>query len=367
MLGVMMKRVGQTVILLGLIALLAVAWQRLQLLQAVERERIEMVSVSLSEGAPVEVEIEESADIVPTPVQIEVALADEQPLQTFDLSAVPVLQDTSLSPAYNPRTFQGKLPNHEEFEIYIVERGDTPVRIAEAFGIESETLLGGNPKLSEEAGLLQVGDEVVILPIDGVLHDVQPGDSLESLSSLYGIPVEEIIAYEPNNLEFPFRLYADTQILVPGARREVFQWDPPTLTNSGSSYWGGQAQPAIVGTGTFVWPVSARRITQVYWAGHPGLDVGLVEGSGVFASDTGTVTYASFSPYCYGNLIVINHGNGYETFYAHLSSINVVPGQIVYQGNVIGASGNTGCSSGPHIHFEVRVNGRRDDPTWYLR
>ena len=107
-------------------------------------------------------------------------------------------------------------------------------------------------------------------------------------------------------------------------------------------------------------------MTQVFWAGHPAIDVGMPEGSGVFAADTGTVTYASFSPYCYGNLIVINHGNGFETFYAHLSGINVVPGQIVYKGNVIGAVGNTGCSSGPHIHFEVRVNGRRDDPVWWL-
>ena len=94
--------------------------------------------------------------------------------------------------------------------------------------------------------------------------------------------------------------------------------------------------------------------------------IALSEGSGVFAADTGTVTFAGWNIYGYGNLIVINHGNGFETFYGHLSAINVFPGQIVYQGNVIGAVGNTGRSSGPHIHFEIRTNGNQDDPCWYI-
>ena len=85
------------------------------------------------------------------------------------------------------------------------------------FGIESETILGANPRLSEEANALQPGVELIILPIDGVLHDVSEGESLESISFLYGIPEEDIIAYPPNNLEFPYRLYPGTQIVVPGA------------------------------------------------------------------------------------------------------------------------------------------------------
>ncbi len=294
----------------------------------------------------------------------DVSLSD----QTFDLSEVPTFQeDSAISPALNPRTFVGKQPVHGQFQTYTVVRGDTPNRIALKFGISPESLLGGNPHLSEEAGLLQVDDELIILPVDGVLHTVQAGESLETISNLYGIDEADIIAYEPNNLEFPYRLYADTQILVPGAVREVFQWDPPTITISGgSAYWAGQAQPLIVGTGTFIRPFSGGRTTQGFWYGHPGWDVALNEGSAIYAADTGTVTYASWSPYCYGNLIVVNHGNGKETFYAHLSGFNVYPGQIVYKGNVIGYSGNTGCSSGPHIHIEVRVNGNRDDPTWWM-
>lgn len=279
---------------------------------------------------------------------------------------VPVLSDSSLRAELNPQTYQGKLPEHN-LQTYVVERGDTPGGIAERFGIQPETILGGNPLLSEESNLLQTGVELIILPIDGVLHDVQPGDTLESLANLYGIPEEDIIAYEPNNLEFPYRLYPETQIMVPGAVRELFVWTPPDLSSvGGTSREGSGVRPLVVGTGTFIFPVGSRNYTQYFWYGHPGVDIGLAEGSPVYAADTGTVTYAGWNIYGYGNLIVVNHGNGYETFYAHLNGFNVVPGQIVTQGQIIGYSGNTGRSSGPHIHFEIRINNNRDNPCWYI-
>jgi LysM repeat protein len=286
---------------------------------------------------------------------------------TFHTNDIPALSDTALAPAPNPHTFQGKRPQHN-LTTYVVKRGDTPGGIAQKFGIQPETILGGNPQLSQESSLLQAGVELTILPVDGVLHDVQPGETVESIAELYGVPVEDIIAYEPNNLEFPYRLYPDTQILVPGAVRELFVWTPPDLSSVvGKTSWeGAGVRPVIVGTGTFIYPVNSRNYTQYYWVGHRAVDIALPEGSPVYASDTGTVTYAGWNVYGYGNLIVINHGNGYETFYAHLSAINVVPGQIVYQGNVIGATGNTGNSSGPHIHFEVRLYGNQDDPCYYI-
>jgi murein DD-endopeptidase MepM/ murein hydrolase activator NlpD len=276
-----------------------------------------------------------------------------RPAQTLaSLSGVPLLVNNSISPRLNPYTFEGQRPE-PEYITYTVQPLDTPIGIAEMFGIESETILGANPQLSEEANALQPGVVLIILPIDGVLHTVTEGESLESVSNLYGIPQEEIIAYEPNNLEFPYRLYPGTQIVVPGAVREVFVWTAPSLPATSDSTGSG-ISPLIQGTGTFIWPIGSRRITQGYWYGHQAIDVSAAEGSAVIASDTGTVTWAGWNVYGYGNLIVVNHGNGYETYYAHLSSIAVVPGQIVYQGNYIGASGNTGRSSGPHLHFEIR-------------
>lgn len=287
------------------------------------------------------------------------------PTVDYTQGDLPVVSDSSLAPAPNPYTYQGQRPSHS-FQTYVVKRGDTPGIIADRFGIKTETLLGGNPALSEESSLLQTDVELIILPIDGVLHDVAPGDTLESIAEEYGVSVEDIVAYADNNLEFPYRLYPETQIMVPGAVREVFVWSPPDLSSVSGSYEGAGVKPVIVGTGTFVYPVGYRNFTQFYWYGHRAIDIGLPVGSAVFASDTGTVTYAGWNVWGYGNLIVVNHGNGYETFYAHLSGINVVPGQIVYQGNIIGASGNTGNSSGPHIHFEIRINGNQDNPCWYL-
>lgn len=289
------------------------------------------------------------------------SVADEE----LPAGNAPVLVDVALAPAAVPLTFIGHKPEHE-FITYRVERGDTPNGIADKFGIQATTLLGGNPQLSQESSLLQTGVDLIILPIDGVLHDVQPGDTLESISAHYGIPVETIISYEPNRLEFPYRLYPETQIMVPGAVRDVFVWTPPSLESVRGRSTGSGVAPLIVGTGTFVYPVNSRNFTQYYWYGHPGIDIALSEGSGVVASDTGTVTFAGWNIYGFGNLIVVNHGNGYETFYAHLNGISVVPGQIVYQGSVIGTTGNTGNSSGPHIHFEIRANGVQDDPCWYV-
>ena len=300
-----------------------------------------------------------------TPNGTPASSSDGLPLHDFATGDLPVLNDIGIAPQPNPHTYEGELPSHE-FETYTVERGDTPGLIAEQFGIAVETLLGGNARLSQETTLLQPGDVLIILPIDAVLHEVQPGDTLESVSEQYNIPIEDIIAYEDNNLEFPYRLYPETEIMVPGAKREVVIWQPPAVSSSGGSGLGGGIAPKIVGTGSFQYPVNNRNFTQFYWYGHPAIDIALGEGNPVFAADTGTVTYAGWNTWGYGNLIVVNHGNGYETLYAHLSGINVVPGQIVYKGNVIGYSGNTGNSSGPHIHFEIRIGGNPDDPCWYL-
>lgn len=288
--------------------------------------------------------------------------------QQIDLSSVPRLMSNSISPNLNPITFEGKKPEHELIT-YTVQANDTPIGIAEQFGIEPETLLGGNAFLSEEASALQKGHQLIILPVDGVLHDVRDGDTLERVANLYGASVEDIINYEPNNLEFPFRLYPDTQIMVPGGTREVWFWTAPQVPErpATSDSTGSGISPLVQGTGTFIWPVGFRRITQAYWYGHPAIDVGVPEGSALYASDTGTVTWAGWNVYGYGNLIVINHGNGYETYYAHLSGINVYPGQVVNQGQLIGTTGNTGRSSGPHLHFEIRLYNNMLQPLGYLR
>ena len=298
-----------------------------------------------------------------SPLPTDPFLPTIEPQPLLSAASLPVISDNSLAPAPNPHTYQPKKPEHN-FRRYTVQPGDTPNRIADSQGISPATLLGGNPWLSQESNLLQTGAELIILPVDGALHTVRPGDTLESIAAQYDVDVADIVNYEPNNLEFTERLFPDTQLLIPGVEIGAFYWTAPKVApNTNNGQW------AVVGTGSFTWPVGGRCATSYFWYGHPGLDISLRVGSAVAAADTGTVTYASWasgSYYDYGNLIVINHGNGYETFYAHLSGINVVPGQIVEKGQTIGASGNSGRSSGPHIHIEIRLNDVRLNPLNYL-
>ncbi len=296
--------------------------------------------------------IEAEATPISTPVPVETAVS---------VTSLAVRNDVSLIPAPNPRTYTARMPEHN-FQTHIITPSDTPNSIAEQYGISSETLIGGNPQMSRESNLLQDGAELIILPIDGVLHTVAPGETLESIAESYDVSVADIVNYESNNLEEPFlRLVPNAQLLIPGASVGQFYFTAPKSVNNA----GGSQEWAVVGTGTYIWPMSGRCITQYFGGFHTGLDVSSKEGSPAYASDTGTVTYASYAAgiyFDYGNLIVINHGNGVETFYAHLSGINVYPGQVVNQGDLIGATGNSGRSTGPHIHFEMRQNNFQINP-----
>ncbi len=129
----------------------------------------------------------------------------------------------------------------------------------------------------------------------------------------------------------------------------------------------GSCGSGPVGSSAFVWPAANHYLSgNEYWPGHLGIDIADGEGGGVYAADSGVVTMATLGwNYGYGNVIMIDHGNGYITLYAHLSSINVALCQGVYAGQLIGLSGNTGNSFGAHLHFEVRLNGGFVNP-WYV-
>lgn len=139
---------------------------------------------------------------------------------------------------------------------------------------------------------------------------------------------------------------------------------------SGESYTGN-----ITSTGSYIWPLPGHSPGSAYgWRVHPifgdnrfhaGEDIGAPTGTAILAADGGTVATAVYSS-SYGNYVMINHGEGRVTLYAHMSSMAVSVGQTVSQGDVIGYVGSTGWSTGPHLHFEVRVNGSTTDPKQYF-
>ncbi len=284
------------------------------------------------------------------------------PVQT-DFSAQ--LQDSGI-----PRKIQLKTQHQDDvsYEIaeYTVKSGDSLWSIGQKFDLKPETILWGNEWLSN-AGILHIGDTLKILPVNGILHTVQQADTLEALQALHGTPVQEILEYIGNNFDLtqPPQLSEGQEIIVPNGTSPIF-WSeaqaPGAETNS--SYKGNYPN---LGTGYFAWPLAPPyTLTQEYWGGHPAIDIDTYLRQPIFASDSGTVAFSGWDDTGYGNLVIIDHGNGYRTYYAHNEALLVSPGQTVVQGQQISESGSTGNSSGEHLDFRILYNGTFVNPLDYL-
>jgi len=257
---------------------------------------------------------------------------------------------------------------------YTVVEGDTVFGIAEKFGLKPETILWGNYYiLLDDPHALQPGQELNILPVDGTYHEWQQGEGLNGIATYYGVKPEDIINYPANNLDPATigdfanpNIAPGTWLVIPGGHREFISWSAPlgvTRENPASArvLGPGACDPisgGAVGFGAFIWPANKHYLSGFDYtpsANHWGIDIAGNEGEGVYATDAGVVVYAGWNNYGYGNMIMIDHGNNFQSLYAHLSAINVGCGQSVGQGDVIGAIGTTGHSSGPHLHFEIRA------------
>jgi murein DD-endopeptidase MepM/ murein hydrolase activator NlpD len=244
--------------------------------------------------------------------------------------------------------------------VYLVQPGDTVQGIAAAFGIQPETIMWANPIIEDLPDLLRIGQEVVILPIDGVYHEVKAGDSLASIAAKYKVEVNAITgaANQWNGLQPPdYFISAGMKLIVAGGTKPYV----PKLVTA----YNGPVPSGARGTGRFQWPVVGR-ITQDYWYGHRALDIAAPIGTPIYAADGGFVTFVGWTDVGYGNLIRIDHGNGYSTWYGHQSGFNVVLGQAVRRGDLIGYVGSTGHSTGPHVHFEIRTADGLLNPRFYL-
>ena len=251
----------------------------------------------------------------------------------------------------------------EEIIRYVVKPGDTLSSIARRFGISVDTIKWANG-LELNPDLLRVGQELIILPVSGVYHVVEEGETLEEIARRYKVKPEEIVNYKPNGLkDVNDPLPVDKVLIVPGGEKP---WVPPRV----SIYSGPIPEASRKGTGRFVWPVSGH-ITALFGQlvqnkPHRGLDIGSWTGAPVVASDSGYVAFAGWDRTGYGNLVIINHGNGFLTYYAHMSRIFVQRGQSVAQGQRVGAVGCTGNCTGPHLHFEIRYNNVYRNPLGFL-
>jgi len=247
-------------------------------------------------------------------------------------------------------------------EQYTVKAGDTVLAIAARFGLQPETVMWANTAIEQNPDRLAIGDQLNILPFDGVLHVVKPGDTLSGLAAKYKTDVQKIVDYAPNNLaDATAALVIGSQIVAPGGSKPFIA--PPI--NAPLQRAEAPAD-AAVGSGSFSWPTSGN-VTQQFWGGHRAIDVGSWVGAPVKSADSGYVVEAGGGwNGGYGNHVLVDHGNGFTTLYAHLNSIFVRPGESISRGQQVGTVGNTGNSTGPHLHFEIRYQGVARNPFNWL-
>lgn len=325
--------------------------------------------------------------------QVVQAHAEEQKREIAELQEQAMI---ILPPIPGPQELQGVMrqtslhtiiPTRPRQEVikYVVQPGDTVFGIAEKFGLKPQTILWANYyTLLDNPHSLKPGQELNILPVDGTYYQWQAGDGLNGVARFFGVKPEDIINFPANHLD-PETIgdYANpnikpgTWLVIPGGRREFVSWSAPigvTRTNPAvaRALGPGSCGPVnggAVGFGSFIWPANKHYLSGYDYSpetNHYGIDIAGNQGEAVYASDAGVIVYAGWNDWGYGNMIIIDHGNGFQTLYAHLSALNVVCGQSVGQGDVIGAIGSTGRSSGPHLHFEIISSTSKVNPWNFL-
>lgn len=234
--------------------------------------------------------------------------------------------------------------------IHTVRSGETLWDIANSYGITVSQIVSANN--IKNSNRIRVGQELKILTVKGVLHKVAYGESLWEIAQRYGISLVEII--DANKISNPSTIQPGMEIVIPGATQ---------LLVKDALVVNGQLQKA------FDWPVRGRISSHFgpRWGRmHNGLDLAVVTGTPVRAAADGRVTFSGENG-GYGFVVYIDHGNQVETRYAHNSRLVVKAGQQVKRGDIIAYSGNTGISTGPHLHFEIRYRGNPVDPIKYLK
>lgn len=249
-----------------------------------------------------------------------------------------------------------------------VQEGETLSEIATRYGLQVETILWENDLRSNAT--LRPNQELRILPVDGVRHKVARGETIFTVGKRYGLDdesqVQVIVDYPFNEFlnEETFELATGQFLMVPGG---VPPRAPAQPARQPRAVAFTPDAGTVTATGSFVWP-AAGRITQGYFFYHKAIDIANRGGGPILAADSGVVTVAGWVDNGgYGNRVQIDHGNGFVTLYAHLSSAQVTPGQRVNRGDVVGQMGSTGRSTGVHLHFEIRQGGVLLNPLNYLQ
>lgn len=254
-------------------------------------------------------------------------------------------------------------PRSETIE-YQIESGDTISGVAQKFGISADTIKWTNNLTGDQ---IKPGDTLKILPVTGVSHSVKSGDTLESVAKKYSAEQQAILDFPFNDIPDDFSLKVGQLLIVPeGSPPEIAA---PKPRRQPQYLAQGPKSPAFSAPGgaSFIWPAGGSLSQYFSWY-HPGVDIANRGAPGIAASDGGTVVVAGWPDgYGYGNRVVIDHGNGYRSLYAHLSNVYVSVGEVISRGQLIGQMGSTGRSTGTHLHLEIHYKGVPVNPLAILK
>ena len=299
--------------------------------------------------------------LLPTvnPEQIQALL--NSPLVDQHAASIQVVRNN-----YDPFTLIPDRPRREVISYTVVD-GDTIFSIAERFGLKPESIVWANDRSIIEN--LRPGKELSILPVDGVYHTVIGSRTITEIVKSYGIDDPYVVIDLPYNNLFGVDpetvLPSGEKIVIPGGVAEQISWNPTVTREGGDSQSGGNfvsfapgesgscGRVQNVGGSFWTKPLNSYTVTRGFSSWHSGIDLANSIGTPVMAANGGVVIFAGWNSFGYGNTIVLSHGP-FSTLYGHLSAINVGCGQVVSAGQVIGAVGSSGNSSGPHLHFEIR-------------
>lgn len=245
---------------------------------------------------------------------------------------------------------------------YIVQSGNTISSIADKFGISTNTILWEN-SLSKSS-LIKPDQKLTILPTSGVSHKIASGDTIAKIAKKYQAEEEKIIEF--NKLADATDIQVGQTIFIPEGQPYYVPIKTNTRLASVKKIFTPTQVSAPTG-GKMLWPTTARRISQYYNWRHTGLDIDGDFGDPIWAPEDGVVTKVAYLKYGYGYHVILDHGGGKTTLYAHFQKIYVQPGQTVARGEILGEMGSTGYSTGSHLHFEVRFSGKKYNPLNYIR
>jgi LysM repeat protein len=251
-----------------------------------------------------------------------------------------------------------------EITNYAVQAGDTISTIAKKFGVNINTLLWENNLTAYS--MIKPGQILRVLPVSGLSYKVKSGDTLQKIAKTYQADIDQIIDY--NELASATAIKIGQTLVIPKGVKPVTYAANYGTSQNNASIKNIFLPPAAVNSSTRLqWPTNTHYISQYYGWRHTGVDIANKTGSPIYAAESGKVEVAGWNNGGYGNYTIINHGGGIKTLYGHQSKILVKAGDVVNRGQVIGLMGSTGRSTGPHLHFEVRVNGAFKNPLNYIR